>query len=51
LDNAPRGNTKLIDLGAEAIDSESAIMAIKYWLDPPVALASQGNEQVPLFPF
>ncbi|HEV7236562.1 MAG TPA: DNA-processing protein DprA [Ktedonobacteraceae bacterium] len=51
LDSAPRGNTKLIDLGAEAIDSESAILAIQYRLDPPVALASQRNEQVPLFPF
>lgn len=51
LENVPRGNAKLIALGAEAIDVDNAVTAIRGRLDPPVAPTSQRNEQVPLFPF
>lgn len=51
LDNAPRGNARLLELGAEAIDGDTAITAIRNRLDHAVALASQRTEQVPLFPF
>lgn len=51
LDNAPRGNARLLDLGAEAINGDNAVMAIHNRLDPAIALASQRTEQVPLFPF
>lgn len=50
LDNAPRGNAKLIDLGAEAIGVESAVAAIQNRLHASLALASPRSEQVSLFP-
>lgn len=50
LANMPRGNAKLIELGAEAIDVDSVVSAIQERLNPPVVLTSQHSQQASLFP-
>lgn len=51
LENVPRGNARLIGLGAEAINRDNAVTAVRNRIDPAVALASQRSEQPALFPF